>query len=239
MSNKTELERLNREAVDISRRSASQAQESTVVARQTVTVMESQTEQLTRLNLETEDTHQVLKQNKKIMKDMNRCWVARLFCFGKKRAPSPTKWHGDKVRVDALLKAKTKDKWLSTTAPNSPPILTQTPEVSEQKGYIKSPEISDVDGAVNAELARLESAVDELRDLAAEISVQSAVQQRLTEDLAEGVEKTRQGVRDNEKFFTKIAPKMKNKNKDQYMDTTDKILIKSATASLKHKVSGL
>jgi hypothetical protein len=229
--NKSELSRLNQEALTITQRTSAQAHESTQIAKETVAAMNSQTDQLTRLNLETEDTHNVLKQNKKIMKDMDRCWFVRLCCFGagNKRAPSPTKWHSDKDRVDGVIKAKNKEKWIkketSYVKAKIPPALEgPTKDIA-------------IDAAVDAELARLSSAVDELRDLATEISVQSAVQQRLTEDLTEGVDITRQGVKENDKYFTKIAPKIKKRNQDEYVNSADKLLIKSAAASLKSKVS--
>ena len=72
------------------------------------------------------------------MKDMNRCWVTRLFCFGasNKRPPSPTKWHGDKDHVDSLLKAKSKDKWLKQQNRAKSSLAEEDADVARQVGAL-------------------------------------------------------------------------------------------------------
>ena len=248
-----ELVSAQAEALAILNRTNRQAAESREIGVRTLEAMNNQTAQMERISLEAEDTDRILKQNMKTMKQMNRHWIRRLFCMcctSPDTSAPAVKWHSDEATIKAMT-GKTKEKYLKkrtkeksgdsevevgaeVEAVGNDPVL---PVISE------SAPLSDEDFEAHMEshLDKMLASVEDLKGIASEISVQSSVQEKLAEKLERKIQKNKDGVRGNAKMMGVLAPKLaKNDKSDQeYLSTTDKMLVQGAAASIKNKFGGI
>ena len=103
------IEEAEREGKVVISQTVRLAQETKEIGRRTLDRMHEQTEQIKRTTMESDDTQRIAKENKRVMKDLNRHWVRRLFCmcFSKKEAaPANVKWHSDEETIKGMLKQK-------------------------------------------------------------------------------------------------------------------------------------
>jgi hypothetical protein len=86
------------------------AEESKQVGINTLVKLDEQTEQMRRVKADAEDTEQIIKGNRGVVKDMRRSWVVRLCCYNRADIlPDDPNWsHRDKpeeqMRVKKMIK---------------------------------------------------------------------------------------------------------------------------------------
>ena len=235
------IEEAEREGKVVISQTVRLAQETKEIGRRTLDRMHEQTEQIKRTTMESDDTQRIAKENKRVMKDLNRHWVRRLFCmcFSKKEAaPANVKWHSDAETIKGMLKQK-KSKYVKeqekSRAAGEPSLSTSVP----------TPELADIpeedfDTHIDRNLLVLESTVDDIKQIALEMRLQTETQTVLVGKMGESISKTKDMVKSNDKMMAQLAPALHKKHaQDEYLSTSDKLLLRGASASIKAKMSNL
>ena len=86
------------------------AEESREIGVNTLVKMDQQTDQMRRIKADAEDTEDILKGNRKVVKDMRRCWMIRLCCYNRNDiVPTGPTWDNretdeEQMRVRRMIK---------------------------------------------------------------------------------------------------------------------------------------
>jgi len=216
------------------------AQETKEMATRTLERLNEQSAQIDRITKESDDTQRIAKDNKKVMKDLKKGWVQRLFCmcFTKNEYPSTTvKWHSDEDRIKSMTKTK-KDKYLKEQAKARARTDASLATASPNQELAGIPEEEDFDTAVDRDLDVLGSTVEDLKQIALEMQLQTDVNNVKVTKMGASIDRTREMVKGNDKTMSQLAPALHKKHAaDEY--SQDRLLLSGAKASIQFKLANL
>ena len=238
-SRRQDIQEAEKEGKQVISETVRLAHETREIGRLTLDRMTEQSEQIKRTTQESDDTHRIAKDNKKVMKDLNKSWVTRLFCmpFSKKQAAAPAvHWHSDKPRIDSILSGNKKDflkkQEKARVAKDSIPSSAPLPTLHNIE------EDEDFDTTVDKGLDELASAVGDIHQLALEMRIKSEEQNVLVDNMGKSIHKTRDLIKDNDKMMAKLAPKIHKKHaKDSFISAEDRLALTGAKAIITSKLS--
>ena len=113
-----DIQAAEQEGKAIMKQTVKMANETKQLASLTLERLNDQSAQIDRITKESDDTQRIAKENTKVMKQLNRGWMRRLFCmcFTKPDYPDTTvKWHSDEDHIKSMTKKK-RDKYLKDQA---------------------------------------------------------------------------------------------------------------------------
>lgn len=99
-------------------RSLKLAEESKQIGVNTLTKLDDQTEQLRKIRGDAEDTEDIIKGNRGVVKDMRRNWIIRLCCYNRNDImPGPVSWENrdspeEQMRVKKMIKIEKRRRML-------------------------------------------------------------------------------------------------------------------------------